>query len=203
MPIASSPAHALLVPAWFFAALVALCACTHAETRSEGSASAAPPIRIEEASLAQLQTAMASGALTSRAMTQHYLERIARYDKAGPKLNAFLLVNPRALDEADSLDRERAAKGARGPLHGIPVVVKDNMNTKDLPTTGGSIAFASAQPQADAFIVAKLRAAGVVLLGKTNLHYLARAGATVSSLGGQTLNPYDLSRTPGGSGGGG
>jgi len=207
MPIASSPVHALLVPAWFCAALVALCACTHVETRSEGSASAAqpaaaPPIQIEEASLAQLQTAMASGALTSRALTQHYLERIARYDKAGPKLNAFLLVNPRALDEADSLDRERAAKGARGPLHGIPVVVKDNMNTKDLPTTGGSSAFASAQPQADAFIVAKLRAAGVVLLGKTNLHELARAGTTVSSLGGQTLNPYDLSRTPGGSSGG-
>jgi Asp-tRNA(Asn)/Glu-tRNA(Gln) amidotransferase A subunit family amidase len=145
---------------------------------------------------------MASGALTSRALTHHYLDRIARYDKAGPKLNAFLLVNPRALEEADALDRERAAKGARGPLHGIPVVVKDNMNTKDLPTTGGSLAFAEAQPQADAFIVAKLREAGVVFLGKGNLHELARAGTTVSSLGGQTLNPYDLSRTPGGSSGG-
>jgi Asp-tRNA(Asn)/Glu-tRNA(Gln) amidotransferase A subunit family amidase len=145
---------------------------------------------------------MASGALTSRALTQHYLDRIARYDKAGPKLNAFLLVKPRALEEADALDRERAATGARGPLHGIPVVVKDNMNTKDLPTTGGSLAFAEAQPQADAFIVAKLREAGVVFLGKGNLHELARAGTTVSSLGGQTLNPYDLSRTPGGSSGG-
>src|SRR3977135_2670652 len=125
MPIAYSPAHAPLIPSWFCAALVALCACTHAETRSESSASPAhaaaaprtqPAPQIEAASLAQLQAAMASGALTSRALTQHYLERIARYDKAGPKLNAFLLVNPRALEEADSLDRERAAKGARGPL---------------------------------------------------------------------------------------
>src|SRR5216684_1410672 len=207
MPIASSPAHALLVPAWFCAALVALCACTHVETRSEGSASAAQPAssqppQIEEATVAQLQAAMTSGALTSRALTQHYLDRIARYDKAGPKLNALLLVNPRALEEADALDRERTAKGARGPLHGIPVVLKDNMNTKDLPTTGGSLAFAGAQPQADAFIVAKLREAGAVLLGKGNLHELARAGTTVSSLGGQTLNPYDLTRTPGGSSGG-
>jgi Asp-tRNA(Asn)/Glu-tRNA(Gln) amidotransferase A subunit family amidase len=179
-----------------------LCACSHAAPPSaQASASARPP-QIEEATVAQLQAAMTSGALTSRALTQHYLDRIARYDKAGPKLNAFLLVNPRALEEADSLDKERAAKGARGPLHGIPVVLKDNMNTKDLPTTGGSTAFAGAQPQADAFIVAKLRAAGVVILGKGNLHELARAGTTVSSLGGQTLNPYDLSRTPGGSSGG-
>src|SRR5713101_4829392 len=192
MPISSRP-----TPSLVSAALLALCACSHAAPRGES-----PPFQIEEASVAQLQAAMAVGVLTSRELTQHYLDRIARYDKAGPRLNAFLLLNPRALDEADALDKERAAKGARGPLHGIPVVVKDNMNTKDLPTTGGSSAFASAQPQADAFIVAKLRAAGVVLLGKTNLHELARAGTTVSSLGGQTLNPYDLSRTPGGSSGG-
>jgi Asp-tRNA(Asn)/Glu-tRNA(Gln) amidotransferase A subunit family amidase len=181
------------------AALLALCACTHA---AHSPAESTQPPRIEEATLAQLQSAMASGALTSRALTQDYLDRIARYDKAGPKLNAFLLVNPRALEEADALDKERAAKGPRGPLHGIPVVLKDNMNTKDMPTTGGSTAFAGAQPQSDAFIVARLREAGALFIGKGNLHELARAGTTVSSLGGQTLNPYDLTRTPGGSSGG-
>jgi len=180
----------------FCLAAVLVCACSHAPARERA------PVQIEEASVAQLQAAMASGELTSRALVQHYLDRIARYDKQGPALNAFLLVNPRALDEADRLDRERAEKRVRGPLHGIPVVAKDNMNTADLPTTGGSTAFAGAQPQADAFIVKKLRDAGAIILGKTNLHELARAGTTVSSLGGQTLNPYDLLRTPGGSSGG-
>jgi amidase len=178
------------------AVICVLFACSHAASRG------AAPVRIEEATIEELQAAMTRGDLTSHALVQHYLDRIALYDKHGPKLNAFLLVNPRALQEADRLDQERAAKGARGPLHGIPVVLKDNMNTADLPTTGGSIAFAGAQPQADAFIVARLRESGAVILGKTNLHELARAGTTVSSLGGQTLNPYDLSRTPGGSSGG-
>ena len=176
--------------------LCMLLACSHAAPRG------AAPIRIEEATIDELQAAMAAGELTSYALVQHYLDRIARYDKQGPKLNAFLLVNPRALEEADRLDQERASKGPRGPLHGIPVVLKDNMNTADLPTTGGSSAFAGAQPQADAFIVSKLHEAGAVILGKANLHELARAGTTVSSLGGQTLNPYDLARTPGGSSGG-
>src|SRR5712671_7974434 len=170
--------------------------CSHAGPRS------AAPVRIEEATIDELQGAMSAGELTSHALVQHYLDRIALYDKQGPKLNAFLFVNPRALAEADVLDHERVAKGPRGPLHGIAIVLKDNMNTVDLPTTGGSTAFSGAQPQADAFIVAKLREAGVVILGKTNLHELARAGTTVSSLGGQTLNPYDLARTPGGSSGG-
>src|SRR3984893_8823152 len=201
MRIAPSRVPAPLALSLFCSAVLALSACSHAAPTAEAGASARP-LKIEEASLAQLQAAMASGALTSRALTQHYLDRIGRDDKAGPKLDAFLLVNPHALEEADALDKERAAKGARRPLHGIPVVVKDNMNTKDMPTTGGSLAFVGAQPQADAFIVAKLREAGAVLLGKTNLHELARAGTTVSSVGGQTLNPYDLSRTPGGSSGG-
>src|SRR5260370_18198570 len=142
----ASPAPAPL-PSLVSAAL-ALCACSHAAPAPAG-ASAQPP-QIEEATVAQLQAAMAAGSLTSRALTQHYLDRIARYDKAGPKLNAFLLVNPRALEEADALDRERAAKGARGPLHGIPVVVKDNMNTKDMPTTGGAPPLLGAPPHAAA-----------------------------------------------------
>src|SRR5258708_17565992 len=203
MPTSASRAPAPLAPSSFFfsAALLVLCACSHAASRSTAEVSA-KPVQIEEATIAELQVAMASGALTSRALTQHYLDRIARYDKTGPKLNAFLLVNPHALEEADALDKERAAKGVRGPLHGIPVVVKDNMNTKDMPTTGGSLAFVGAQPQSDAFIVAKLREAGAPILGQTHPHQLARSGTTVSSLGGQTLNPYDLTRTPGGSSGG-
>jgi len=140
--------------------LCTLFACSHAAPRG------AAPVRIEEATIEELQAAMTAGELTSHALVQHYLDRIALYDKQGPKLNAFLLVNPRALGEADRLDQERAIKGPRGPLHGIPVVLKDNMNTVDLPTTGGSTAFAGAQPQADAFIVAKLREAGVVILGR-------------------------------------
>lgn len=178
------------------AVIYTLLACSHDPARTR------TPVHIEEATIDELQGAMAAGVLTSHALVQHYLDRIARYDKQGPKLDAFLLVNSRALEEADRLDQERASKGPRGPLHGIPIVLKDNMNTADLPTTGGSLAFAGAQPQADAFIVSRLRAAGAVILGKTNLHELARAGTTVSSLGGQTLNPYDLSRTPGGSSGG-
>src|SRR2546429_588632 len=113
--------------------LCMLLACSHAAPRG------AAPIRIEEATIDELQAAMAAGELTSYALVQHYLDRIARYDKQGPKLNAFLLLNPRALEEADRLDQERASKGPRGPLHGIPVGLKDNMNTAELPTTGGPI----------------------------------------------------------------
>src|SRR5260370_20145111 len=171
-------------------------ACSHAPSRT----ATAP--RMEEATISELQTSLADGTLTSHALVQHYLDRIARYDQNGPKLNAFLLVNPKALEQADALDQQRAQKGPRGSLHGIPLAVKDSTNTKDLPTTGGSLAFAGAQPQQDAFIVANLRAAGTIILGKTNLHELARAGPTVSSLGGQTKHPYDLSRPPGGCPGG-
>src|SRR5258708_10364103 len=196
MPTFASRAPAPLAPSIFFsAALLVLCACSHAASRSTAEVSA-KPVQIEEATIAELQVAMASGALTSRALTQHYLDRIARYDKTGPKLNAFLLVNPHALEEADALDKERAAKGVRGPLHGIPVVVKDNMNTKDMPTTGGSLAFVGAQPQSDAFIVAKLREAGVLILGKTHLHALAPPGTTLSSLCRQTPHPDYPNPTP-------
>src|SRR5712692_1757261 len=118
MRTVASRALAQLAPCWFSAVLLVLYACTHAATRGESAPSSAEAgasaqrIQIEEASVAQLQAAMTSGALTSRALTQHYLDRIARYDKAGPKLNALLFLNPRALEEADALDRERAAKGA-------------------------------------------------------------------------------------------
>jgi amidase len=149
-----------------------------------------------------LGAAMSAGAVTSRELVQSYLARIDAYDRSGPSLNAMIALNPRALDEADALDRERKARGPRGPLHGIPIVVKDNYDTADMPTTAGSIALKGSIPERDAFQVGKLRSAGVVIVGKTNLHEFARGITTISSLGGQTRNPYDPSRNPGGSSGG-
>jgi Asp-tRNA(Asn)/Glu-tRNA(Gln) amidotransferase A subunit family amidase len=155
-----------------------------------------------EQSIRDQQVGMAGGHTTAVELTQFYLDRIAAYDHAGPRLNAVLVVNPRALDEARALDRERRQRRARGPLHGIPVLLKDNFDTRDLPTTGGSVALAGVVPTRDAFQVRKLRDAGAVILGKTNLHELALGLTTISSLGGQTLDPYDPTRAPGGSSGG-
>jgi amidase len=160
------------------------------------------PFDVVEKSIAELQHAMAAGEVSAHDLTAAYLARIDAYDKSGPKLNAMIVVNPHALADADALDKERAAKGPRGPLHGIPIVVKDNFETADMPTTGGSIALAGFEPKEDAFQVAKLHAAGAVILGKTNLHELAAGITSVSSMGGQTRNPYDLARNPGGSSGG-
>jgi Asp-tRNA(Asn)/Glu-tRNA(Gln) amidotransferase A subunit family amidase len=142
---------------------------------------------------------METGDLTSIQLVDFYLARIAAYDSAGPELNAFILVNPAARDEAAALDAERAVSGPRGPLHGIPVIVKDNIGTADMPTTAGSLALEGFIPAEDAFQVRKLREAGAVIIGKTNLYEFALGWEGVSSLGGQTLNPYDLSRDPGGS----
>jgi Asp-tRNA(Asn)/Glu-tRNA(Gln) amidotransferase A subunit family amidase len=131
-----------------------------------------------------------------------YLARIEAYDKKGPKLNAMVALNPNALARAQALDAERQRKGPRGPLHGIPIVVKDNYDTKDMPTTGGSLALAGWTPPDDAHQVEKLREAGAIIIGKTNLHELAAGITTVGSLVGQTRNPYDPRRNPGGSSGG-
>lgn len=160
------------------------------------------PYEVSEKTIAELQAAMASGRVTSVQLVEAYLERIRAYDQAGPRLNSVLYVNPNAAAAARMLDEERRKKGARGPLHGIPVLLKDNFDTKDMPTTGGCIALSGAVPRDDAFQVARLRRAGVVFLGKVNLHELALGLTTVSSLGGQTLNPYDPARAPGGSSGG-
>jgi len=140
--------------------------------------------------------------VTSRGLVESYLARIQAYDQAGPRLNAIVQLNPKAREEADALDRERAAKGPRGPLHGIPVLIKDNYDTADMPTSGGALGLATLQPAADAFQVKKLREAGAVILGKTTMHELAAGITTISSLTGQTRNPYDLYRAPGGSSGG-
>ncbi|MGC4071505.1 MAG: amidase family protein [Nibricoccus sp.] len=127
---------------------------------------------------------------------------MAAYDQKGPKLNAVIAINPKALEIARELDAEFKAKGPRGPLHGIPVLLKDNYDTFDMPTTAGSKALVGHMAKDDAFTVAKLRAAGAIIFAKVNLAELAGSGVSISSLMGQTYNPYDLTRTPGGSSGG-
>lgn len=157
---------------------------------------------VVEKTIPELQAAMSEGTVTSRQLVESYLARIAAYDKQGPALNAIVALNPQALATADALDAERRAGRVRGPLHGIPVVVKDNYETVEMPTTAGSIALASFHPRADAFQVRRLKDAGAVIIGKTNMHELAAGITTISSSGGQTRNPYDLGRNPGGSSGG-
>ena len=157
---------------------------------------------VHEQSIVDLQSAMQAGRVTSRGLVESYLARIQAYDQAGPRLNSIVLINARARDEADAFDRERADGKLRGPLHGIPVLIKDNYDTADMPTSGGTLGLATLQPARDAFQVQKLRDAGAVILGKTTMHELAAGITTISSLTGQTRNPYDLSRVPGGSSGG-
>ena len=156
------------------------------------------PYPVEEKTVAELSTDMASGAVTSEGLVKLYLERIETLDRAGPKLGSVLAVNPRALEDARRLDTERAAGKLRGLLHGIPVLLKDNIESADpLPTTAGSLALAENQGNRDAPIVARLRAAGAVILGKSNLSEWAnmRANGSTSgwsALGGLTRNPYSL-----------
>lgn len=155
--------------------------------------------------LAQAAAAMEAGRLTARSLTQMYLERIDALDRRGPELRAVLEVNPRALEIAAELDRERRAHGARGPLHGMPLLIKDNVETQDhMMTTAGSLALEGWYAPADAPLVAQLRARGAVILGKANLSEWANFRSTHScsgwsGRGGQTCNPYVLNRTPSGS----
>jgi len=139
----------------------------------------AQSFEVAEVSIAQQQKAMTEGRVTSLGLVQAYLERIAAFDQRGPKLNSIITLSPSALKEAEALDRERAAKGARGPSHGIPIVVKDNYSTSDLPTTAWTMALMGFVPSRDAFQVRKLREAGAVILGKSNLHELASGITTV------------------------
>lgn len=162
----------------------------------------AAAFEVTEATITDLQTAMAQGRVTSAQLVEAYLARIRAYDHAGPALNTMIRLNPQAAADAARMDAERAQGRVRGPLHGIPVILKDNFDTKDLATSAGSLALASHVPTSDAFIVRKLRDAGAVILGKSNLHELASGITTISSLGGQTLNPYNPDRCPGGSSGG-
>lgn len=155
-----------------------------------------------DATIPELQRAMRTGKFTSLQLVDFYLARIAAYEEAGPAVNALINVNPDARDEAAALDAERAESGPRGPLHGIPVVVKDNMDTSQMPTTGGTFQLEDFVPARDAFQVRKLREAGAIIIAKANLATLATSWQTYSPVGGQTLNPYDPSREPGGSSGG-
>ncbi|HYQ80263.1 MAG TPA: amidase [Anaeromyxobacteraceae bacterium] len=167
-----------------------------------GTPGAAPPPEVEEATVAELQAGMAAGRFTARQLAEAYLSRIAALDAS---LRSVLEVNPEALAIADALDAERRAKGARGPLHGIPVLLKDNLATADrMETSAGSLALLGAKAPRDAFLVERLRAAGAVILGKTNLSEWANIRSSHSSSGwsargGQTHNPYALDRNPCGS----
>ena len=159
-------------------------------------------VEVFEASIPDLQEAMSDGRVTAVQLVDAYLARIGAYDHGGPALNSMIRLNPNARAQAAALDQERALVGVRGPLHGIPIILKDNYDVADLPTSGGSIALAGMIPPDDAFQVGKLREAGAVIIGKSNMHELAYGITTISSVGGQTRNPYDPSRNPGGSSGG-
>ncbi len=172
---------------------------------SSGSAAAPPPFELEEATIADLQKAMETGRHTARSLVEAYLARISELDRTGPNLHAVIETNPEALAIADSLDAERKSKGARGPLHGVPVLVKDNLDTADkMTTTAGSLALEGSIAPRDSFVVERLRAAGAVLLGKTNMSEWANFRSTRSTSGwsgrgGQCRNPYALDRNPSGS----
>ena len=164
-----------------------------------------PESLVLEATIADLATPMAAGRTSAVALVDAYLARIGELDRRGPELHAIIELNPEARSIAEALDRERAERGVRGPLHGIPIVIKDNIGTADrMETTAGSFALVGARPKQDAHVVARLRAAGAVILGKTNLSEWAnfrssRATSGWSARGGQTRNPYVLDRTPCGS----
>jgi amidase len=160
---------------------------------------------LDEVTIAEMQDGMASGRYTARRLAELYLRRIDEIDRRGPALRSIVETNPDALAIADALDAERRVKGARGPLHGIPIVIKDNIDTADrMTTTAGSLALEGSIAPRDAFVVERLRAAGVVILGKTNLSEWANFRSTKSSSGwsargGQVRNPYALDRNPCGS----
>lgn len=165
----------------------------------------APPLDLEEISITELHDLMQRGEISSEAVTGWYLERIEAVDRNGPTLHSVLEINPDALTIARALDEEWQASGPRGPLHGVPVLLKGNIDTADrMATSAGSVALGQHRPSEDAFLVKRLRDAGAVILGKANLSEWANFRSTMSSsgwssLGGQTRNPYDLARNPCGS----
>lgn len=189
-----------------FAVTVTVLLVTTASAAGAQSTSRTVAARVDtlvvEATIGDLQKGMSEGRVTALGLTRAYLARIAAYDQKGPALNAMIRVNPAAERDAAAMDAERRAGKVRGPLHGIPIILKDNFNTADMPTTGSTLALASFVPREDAFLVRRLREAGAIIVGKSNLHELAAGITSVSSMGGQTRNPYDPRRCPGGSSGG-
>ena len=193
------------------ASLAVLLAVALSAQAPRRAAAPGTPFHIVEATIPEMRAAMASGRLTSRALVSQYLVRLGTYED---RLHAAIVVNPRALEEADRLDRERAAGKLRGPLHGIPVALKDNIHTTDMPTTGGALAFAGYVPPYEATLTKNLRDAGAIIVAKTGLTELANwvAGApnpmpgNYNAVGGFGYNPYDpqtrsargdVRRTPG------
>ncbi len=175
------------------------------DARTVASAHRDDPFELEEATLATLRSGIMSGKYTARSLAEQYLARIDAVDKHGPMVNAVIELNPDALAIADALDRERQTKGPRGPLHGVPVLIKDNIATRDrMQTTAGSLALVGSVPPKDSFVAKKLRDAGAVILGKTNLSEWANIRSSHSTSGwsgrgGLTHNPYALDRNPSGS----
>jgi amidase len=188
-------------------ALASLPSTAVAEQSAPGAVASptAAPFELDEMTIADLQSAMSSGKYTAHALAEKYLARIDAMDKAGPDVNSVIEINPDALAIAEELDRERKQKGARGPLHGIPVLIKDNIDTGDrMMTTAGSLALVGPPAPRDSFVAQKLREAGAVILGKTNLSEWANIRSSHSTSGwsgrgGLTRNPYALDRNPCGS----
>src|SRR5690348_9690820 len=172
---------------------------------TNAGASRPKPFELDEITIVELQNGMKSGRFTARALAEKYIARIDEVDKRGPHINSVIELNPDALQIAEALDKERKAKGARGPMHGIPVLIKDNIDTADrMMTTAGSLALDGSIAARDAFVVQKLREAGAVIIGKTNLSEWANIRSSHSTSGwsgrgGQTVNPYSLDRNPCGS----
>ena len=195
---------AVTVAAVSYQAIGAVRSSERAAMTDSRNASAAD-FELDEITIDSMQKAFTSGQYSARSVTEKYLARIQEIDKAGPMLNAVIETNPDALKIADALDQERKSKGARGPLHGVPVLIKDNIDTGDrMNTTAGSLALVGPQSPRDAFVAAQLRKAGAVIIGKTNLSEWAnmRSGHSTSGWsgrGGLTRNPYALDRNPCGS----
>jgi len=175
------------------------------ETRSEETPTTPPAFELDEVSITELQEGLKSGKFSSRSLVEKYIDRINEVDKKGPGVNSVIEINPDAEGIAAALDRERKDKGVRGPLHGIPILIKDNIDTADrMMTTAGSLALVGSKPSQDSFVAKKLRDAGAIILGKTNLSEWANFRSNHSSSGwsgrgGQTKNPYVLDRNPCGS----
>jgi amidase len=172
------------------------------KTPYTGAKATTQSFRLMEATIPQLQAALATGIITSKELVNAYLARIDSYDQRGPALNAISVINREALDDAAAMDAERRAGRTRGLLHGIPMIIKDNYETAGMQTAAGSLALAGWAPAEDSTLVKKLRAAGAIVMAKSNMHELAYGITTVGSLFGATRNPYAPDRNPGGSSGG-
>jgi amidase len=187
------------------AAILPALAAAREVTDATTQAAGVRPFELDELTINDLKAGMSSGKFSSRSLTEKYLARIEEIDRQGPAVNSVIEINPEAQAIAESLDRERQEKKVRGPLHGIPVLIKDNIDTADkMQTTAGSLAMLGSRPAKDAYVAQKLRDAGAVILGKSNLSEWANIRSSHSSSGwsgrgGQTKNPYALDRNPCGS----